>query len=99
MENKQKKGFLYKTIIFSVVTLFSFSLLNSPVVSKYTGISEFGSVAFAQKSKAEKKAARQEKKANKAAKAAEKAANKAEKAANKAAKAAEKASKVYSCVE
>ena len=55
MKNKQKKGFLYKAILFSTAIVFSYSLSNSVVIGNYTGISEFGSVAYA-KSKEEKAA-------------------------------------------
>ena len=55
MKNKQKKGFLYKVILFSTAIVFSYSLSNSVVIGNYTGISEFGSVAYA-KSKEEKAA-------------------------------------------
>ena len=61
MKNMQKKGFLYKAILFSTAIVFSYSLLNSVVVSKYTGISEFGSIAYA-KSKEEKAAEKAERK-------------------------------------
>ena len=87
MKNMQKKGFLYKAILFSTAVVFSYSLLNSVIVSKYTGISEFGSIAYA-KSKEEKAAEKDSKAEAKAEKAAEKAAKAAEKAAEKAAKAA-----------
>ena len=47
MKNKQKKGFLYKVILFSTAIVFSYSLSNSVVIGNYTGISEFGSIALA----------------------------------------------------
>ena len=50
MKNKQKKGFLYKAILFSTAIVFSYSLSNSVVIGNYTGISEFGSIAYAKNS-------------------------------------------------
>ena len=64
MKNMQKKGFLYKAILFSTAIVFSYSLSNSVVIGNYTGISEFGSVAYA-KSKEEKAAEKAEKAKNK----------------------------------
>ena len=94
MKNKQYNRLFDWSLKLVIATIFSFSLINSPILFKLTDISEFGSVAFA-KSKEEKaadKAAKAESKAaKKASKAADKAAKEASKAADKAAKEASKA--------
>ena len=94
MKNKQYKGLFDKSLKLAVATLFSFSLVNSTLVAKFTDINEFGSVALAKskEEKAEEKASKAENKAAKeASKAADKAAKEASKAADKAAKEASKA--------
>ena len=91
MKNKQKNDLIGKVLKLTIATIFSFSLVNSTLIAKFTDINEFGSVAFAKKSK-EEKASKESAKAEKAAdKAAEKASKEAEKAAEKASKEAEKA--------
>ena len=64
MINIKKKGFIYKTLILTLATIFSYSVTNSIVVSNITGIDELGSIAFAKK---EGKANKAEKQADKAA--------------------------------
>ena len=49
MINIKKKGFIYKTLILTLATIFSYSVTNSIVVSNITGIDELGSIAFAKK--------------------------------------------------
>ena len=49
MINNKKKGFVYKTLILTLATIFSYSVTNSIVVSNITGIDELGSIAFAKK--------------------------------------------------
>ena len=68
MKNKQYKGLFDKSLKLVVATIFSFSLVNSSLVAKFTDINEFGSVAFAK--------SKEEKAADKAAKAESKAAKK-----------------------
>ena len=55
MKNKQYKRLIDKSLKLAIATIFSFSLVNSSLVAKFTDINEFGSVAFA-KSKEEKAA-------------------------------------------
>ena len=106
MKKWQYKRLFDRSIKLAIATIFSYSLVNSTLVTKFTDINEFGSVAFAEKSKEEKssdksqKTEKAEKDADKAAKdvadkAAKDAADKAVKdAADKAAKdAADKAVK------
>ena len=49
MINNKKKGFIYKTLILTLATIFSYSVTNSIVVSNITGIDELGSIGFAKK--------------------------------------------------
>jgi len=49
MINNKKKGFVYKTLILTLATIFSYSVTNSILVSNITGIDELGSIAFAKK--------------------------------------------------
>ena len=76
MKNKQYKRLIDKSLKLVIATIFSFSLVNSTLVAKLTDIDEFGSVAFAGKSKEEKAAEKAAKAEAKAEKAAEKAAEK-----------------------
>ena len=55
MKNWQYKRLIDKSLKLVIATIFSFSLVNSTLVAKFTDIDEFGSVAFA-KSKEEKAA-------------------------------------------
>ena len=47
MINSKNKGFVYKSLILVLATIFSYSVTNSIVVSNISGIDEFGSIAFA----------------------------------------------------
>ena len=54
MKNKQYNRLFDRSLKLVIATLFSFSLINSPIIYKLTDISEFESVAYAKKSKEEK---------------------------------------------
>ena len=66
MKNKQNNRLFDKSLKLVIATIFSFSLINSPLLFKLTDISEFESVAYAKKSKEEKAAEKAEKGASKA---------------------------------
>ena len=51
MKNKQYKRLLNKALKLVIATAFSFSLVNSTLVAKFTDINEFDSVAFANQGK------------------------------------------------
>ena len=51
MKNKQNNRLFDKSLKLVIATIFSFSLINSPLLFKLTDISEFESVAYAKKSK------------------------------------------------
>ena len=90
MKKWQYKRLFDRSIKLAIATIFSYSLVNSTLVTKFTDINEFGSVAFAEKSKEEKssdKSQKTEKAEKDADKAAKDAADKAAKdVADKAAK-------------
>ena len=72
MKNKQYKRLLDKSLKLVIATAFSFSLVNSTLIAKFTDINEFGSVAFAGEHKKDKAAKEAEKESAKAEKEAEK---------------------------
>ena len=72
MKNKQYNRLFDRSLKLVIATIFSFSLINSPIIYKLTDISEFESVAYAKKSKEEKAAEKAEKAESKAAEKASK---------------------------
>jgi hypothetical protein len=55
MKNKQNNRLFDKSLKLVIATIFSFSLINSPLLFKLTDISEFESVAHANQSQKKKK--------------------------------------------
>ena len=56
MKKMNKINTFYKITVFSVLLLFSYSILNSSFIGKITGFKEFESIAYAKKSDDEKAA-------------------------------------------
>ena len=51
MKNRQYNRLFDRSLKLVIATIFSFSLINSPIIFKLTDISEFESVAFANQGK------------------------------------------------